>query len=309
MTLQPVAQKDFVKPRVNLVPPRVSSSGQEAVELAASAGLFLDPWQQYVLDAALGERSNGTWSAFEVGLVVPRQQGKGSILEARELAGLFLFQEQMILHTSHEYKTSREAFLRIRSLVERSPEIRQLVKTIRTANGEESIEAKNGSRLRFLSRSAGSGRGFSGDCVILDEAYRLGGDAMSALLPTLSSRPNPQLWYTSMAGMESSEQLSLVRDRALANGKRLCYLEWGAHEDADLDDRSAWRGANPAFDIRIPEEFIEREREALSDEDFARERLNIWGASKPRSVINLKHWEVLKDSKSEQKIPSLLLSI
>jgi hypothetical protein len=39
----------------------------------------------------------------DVGLVVPRQNGKGTILEARELAGLFLFGES-ILHTSHEFR-------------------------------------------------------------------------------------------------------------------------------------------------------------------------------------------------------------
>jgi predicted amidohydrolase YtcJ len=61
----------------------------EAVELAASAGLVLDDWQQHVLVSALGERPDalGTWAAFEVGLVVPRQCGKGGVLEARELAG------------------------------------------------------------------------------------------------------------------------------------------------------------------------------------------------------------------------------
>jgi phage terminase large subunit-like protein len=68
----------------------VSSRGREAVELAASAGLVLDEWQAFVLERALGVRENGKWAAFEVGLVVPRQNGKGGLLEARELAGLFV---------------------------------------------------------------------------------------------------------------------------------------------------------------------------------------------------------------------------
>jgi hypothetical protein len=67
----------------------------------------LDPWQRFVLDRALGESKDGKWSAFEVGLVVPRQNGKGSILEARELAGLFLFDERLILHSAHEFETAR----------------------------------------------------------------------------------------------------------------------------------------------------------------------------------------------------------
>ena len=89
-----------------VVPPSaVSSAGAEAVELAALAGLFLDPWQELVLQSALSERADGKWAALEVGLVVPRQNGKGSILEARELAGMFLLGEELILHSAHVFKT------------------------------------------------------------------------------------------------------------------------------------------------------------------------------------------------------------
>src|SRR3954467_11750979 len=90
------------RPRLSSVPAFGSSAGAEAVELAASVGLTMDPWQARVLHGAVGEREDGRWSAFEVGLLVPRQNGKGSILEARELAGLFLFGEQLIIHSAHE---------------------------------------------------------------------------------------------------------------------------------------------------------------------------------------------------------------
>ncbi len=60
------------RPRLLSVPACVSSAGREAVEIAASAGLVLDPWQEFVLEQSLGEKSDGNWSAFEVGLVVSR---------------------------------------------------------------------------------------------------------------------------------------------------------------------------------------------------------------------------------------------
>src|ERR1035438_568518 len=100
------------RPRVENIPQYVSSSGQEAIDLAATAGLDLDPWQQYVLTHSLGERQNGKFAAFAVGLVVSRQNGKGSILEARELAGLFLLGERLIIHSAHQFDTSIEAFNR-----------------------------------------------------------------------------------------------------------------------------------------------------------------------------------------------------
>ena len=64
-------------------------------------GLHLDPWQQLVLEGACGERADGKWSAFEVAVISPRQNGKNGILEAREIAGLCLFGEQLILHSAH----------------------------------------------------------------------------------------------------------------------------------------------------------------------------------------------------------------
>ncbi|MFJ8931556.1 hypothetical protein ACIRLA_33735 [Streptomyces sp. NPDC102364] len=54
--------------RIETVPPFVSSSGQEAAELAASAGLLLDPWQRNCLNVGLGENADGAWSAFEIAI-------------------------------------------------------------------------------------------------------------------------------------------------------------------------------------------------------------------------------------------------
>jgi len=255
----------------------VSSAGVEAVELAASAGLMLDDWQQFALTQMLGERADGMWAAFECALIVPRQNGKGSILEARELAGLFLFDEQLILHSAHEFKTAAEAFRRVLSLVENTDDLRKRVRKVRTSHGDEGIELLTGQRLRFVARSTGSGRGFSGDCVILDEAYALGEAALGALLPTLSARPNPQLIYTSSAGHTNSDVLRSVRDRGVkGDDKHLAYLEWSADPTLDMDDREGWFEANPGMGIRISEDHVEREFAALTEGEFKRERLGIW---------------------------------
>lgn len=287
------------RPRFLNVPPALSSAGQEAAELAASAGLHLDPWQRLVLDASLGERADGKWAASEVGVIVPRQNGKGSILEARELFGLFLGGERLILHSSHEFKTAAEGFLRVKALIDNTDDLRKRVARIRTSHGEEGIELRDGARLRFVARSRGSGRGFSGDLVILDEAYALSDDAMAALLPTLSARPNPQVWYTSSAPMDTSTVLR----RLCVRGRRgesagLAFFEWCADEAADSADRDAWAQANPGLGIRLSEEFTAKELDALGDEGFRRERLGIWSESTTASVIPADVWAALADAQS-----------
>ncbi len=298
------------RPRLWSVPPcSISSAGAEAVDLAAQAGLVLDPWQQFVLEQSLGEQADGRWAAFEVGVIVSRQNGKGAILEARELAGLFLFNERLILHSAHEFKTAAEAFLRIRRLVEDNPDFEREVSRVRTAAGAEAIELKSGQRLRFVARSNGSGRGFTGDLVILDEAYNLGDEAMAALLPTLSARPNPQVWYTSTAGQETSVQLGRVRERGLAgNDPSLAFFEWSVDPDRyDREDPAAVALANPGIGIRISQEYVAKERAALAPTMFDRERLGVGDyptdMSDAWSVISKAGWDGLADNAAELEDP------
>lgn len=288
-------------PTHQLVPPTTTSAGQEAVELAASAGLVLDPWEALVLEGALGERGDGSWAALEVGLVVPRQNGKGAILEARELAGLFLFGEDLILHSAHEFKTSSEAFRRLLSLVQGTPDLDRRVQRVRTSHGEEGLELLGGQRLRFVARSSGSGRGFTGDTVILDEAYHLPATAVSALLPTMAARRNPQLWYTSSAPLpriESDALRRLCRRGRSRQGDRLAYFEWCA---ASAEDPNGLARANPALGFRISEEFVDAERGAMGEVDFNRERLGIFPevieAAEP-AAIEEDIWQRCQDDNS-----------
>lgn len=297
------------RPRILTVPgTALSSSGQEAVELAAMAGLYLDPWQQFVLDQGLGERPDGKWSAFEVACNIPRQNGKGGIIEARELAGLFLLGERLILHSAHELKTSMEAMRRIENLLEGSDTLRPQVLRVRRKGGEECIEMKSGARLRFIARSKGSGRGMTGDCNIMDEAMILGNDAMDALMFTMAAVPNPQIWYFGSAGIGSpSVQLGRLRRRALAaTGNSvpdpdLAYFEWSINHHADecgptctdhddVDSEESVLKANPAIGYRLTLEKTKRER-SVSTEGFARERLGVGDYPSDQADT----WQVIKE--------------
>lgn len=305
-TISPPVVLGVQRPRLLHVPPHAElgddSAGALAIELAASAGLFLDEWQRLVLENALSVREDGKWAAREVGLVVPRQCGKGSILEALELFLLFLTVDgppPLILHSAHEYKTADEHFRRMRDLVDASDRLRKQVRIVRTASGAQSIEVHSGARLRFVTRTSGSGRGFSADTIVIDEAYNLTDEAMAAVLPTLSARPNPQVWYTSSAGMLTSDVLARVRSRGRSGtDAQLAYFEWSADDDADLDDVGAWAQANPALGIRIPLDAVRGERAAMSDEQFARERLGMWAEVTSTTVLDSEVWRALTDEES-----------
>lgn len=267
------------RPRLQSVPTSVWSEGERVAELAEAAGLHLDDWERWVLDQGLGRVDGGQWAAFEACLIVARQNGKGAVLEALELAALFIedFGVDLILHSAHEFKTASEAFRRIQGRIENTPSFKRRVRQVYLQRGAESIELKNGKRLRFIARSGGSGRGFSADLVILDEAYELGDAAMSALLPTLSARQNPQIWYTSTAGMPTSTQLGAVRARGVGGADpSLAFFEWSVDPDNyDAGDPECWAQANPGLGIRITPDYVEKERAALPADVFARERLSV----------------------------------
>ena len=265
------------RPRLESLPSADDwSQGEDAVELARQAGLVLDDWQRYVLRQALATRGK-KWAAFEVCLILSRQNGKGSCLEALELAALFLFGAELILHSAHKFDTSADAFRRILALIEQNPDFDSEVKTVIRSHGSESIELKTRQRLRFVARSSGAGRGFAADLVILDEAFNISHGAMASMLPTLSTRPNPQVWYTSTAGDQASVQLGRVRDRGLRGGDpSLAFFEWSVDEmQYDPLDPRCWAQANPGMGKRITQDYIELEQAALNPEEFARERLSV----------------------------------
>lgn len=306
------------RPRIFSRPPGgAGSSGQEVRELAARAGLILDPWQEFLLDEGLAEDEKGDWLAFEVAELLSRQNGKGGVLEAVALGGLFLFGDRLIGWNAHEFKTCREGFLRVRALIDNTDELRQRVKSVRTSHGEEGIELLNGQRLLFMARSTGSGRGFTGDRLILDEAQHLGWTALGAILPTMSARPNPQVWYAATAPdytVAPCEVLARLRKRAQkGDDPSLVYGEWSiepheefcTHACRDHDDPGSpksWARANPALGIRISVEHVAREFAAMNPATFARERLGVgnWPAEADAwEVISADAWDALQDRASQ----------
>ncbi|MER5622493.1 hypothetical protein ABT061_15760 [Streptosporangium sp. NPDC002544] len=302
-------------PRVGRWPAYTSSAAAEFIDLAESAGLVLDPWQRFVLTHGLGELPTGHWAAFMVAVWLARQNGKGGVIEGLELGWLFLLRERLILHSAHEYKTAQEAYLRIKSLCESTPDLDRRVNRYWQANGEQGIEltkSAGGARLRFVARSRTSGRGFSGDKNVLDEAQELTAQQMAATLPTLSARPNPQLWFFGTPPEEPDAWVYGLREDGEAGAPRMAHFDWGADLDptdaADrrraATDRDLWYACNPALGLRITEETVAAEARPSGLGDlFAVERLGAWRprASAGPGVLDIAAWEKLVDPASRRQ--------
>lgn len=277
--------------------PGMESAGPEVAELIEPCGFFLDPWQQLATDEILLEERPGKWCHNEVGLCVCRQNGKGSILEAIELADLFLLDTEVTIHSAHLFDTSLDAFRRIMVHIESNPDMDRLVRRVSNTNGKEGIEVFRDGKPRFLkfkARTKGGGRGLGGDRVVIDEAMYYTADQDAALRPTLSARRDPQIILTGSAGWKESVQFGRLRHAALNGGAaHMCWLEWSVNACTDMcpkgctdhdpvgleqgEERfmASLARANPGLGIRLTRAWIETERRSMDPDKFATERLGV----------------------------------
>lgn len=307
-----LSERSGTAPRVCSHPEYTYTSGPEAAAVMATTGQVMDPWQCLALDHGLAERDDGRWACREVGVWVPRQNGKGAVIEAVVMHGLFVMGYAEIVWTAHETKTAAKGFARIRRLIKASPELLARVKIFREGNGKEGVDlhapdapcanagpevncsCESVQHLAFIARSKGSGRGFSGDLVILDEAQFLTELEMRALFSTMSARPNAQIWYFGTPPESATAWIYGLKEDGERGKPRLCWIDYG--QDAKdlgydvatgqfdvglLADRERWWASNPSMHVHRPdgsgvtEEFCEDELSRLQ-QGFAAERLGAW---------------------------------
>jgi len=307
-------------PRLHFAPKRPWSLGDEAADFAAAFGLVLDPWQRLVLRDWLGVRDwvslaiRGRYTCKTAGLSVPRQNGKNAIIEARELFGMVVLGETF-LHAAHEVKTTKKAFKRLQYFFGKQvadpkakfPELNALVTEVRLTNGQEAIYLSTGGSIEFIARSSGSGRGFTVDVLVLDEAQHLTDEELEAIRSCISAAPlgNAQVIYTGTppGPKVSGEVFKRIRTSALVRrATKRCWHEWSADPDtADPDDKRCLYLANPSLGMDRPGALdfavIRGEREDLSLEGFLRERLGMWDEGHAKDgVITSTAWGGCKES-------------
>ena len=301
------------------VPPTsTSSAGLETAEMARMLGFQVDAPEQEALDVLMAE-AGPKWAALESAIICGRQNLKTWALEMTVLYDAFLRDVKRVVWTSHRFKTTQQAMQDLDRIIGDTDWLRSRVKKVRHASGDEGFELTNGARIDFLARTSGGGRGLTGDTVILDEALFLTPQMLGALLPTLSSRPDPAVRYGSSPGIMESAVLRTIRDRGRAlNDPSLCYIEWTSpREDCadpecvhdltavgcQLDDEAKWAMANPALGRRISVDYVRQERRALASDpvEFMRERMG-WWEDPPEdgtgTVFPMESWRKCRDDRS-----------
>ena len=151
-----------------------------------------------------------------------------------------------------------DTFRQVAYVLENNDHLKGFVKQIRYANGTESIEMLDGSRLDVVAATRDGSRGRTADFLYIDELREVSEEGYRAAIPTTRARPNSQTLLTSNAGDGFSLVLNGMRERALENPpKSFGFYEYSAPQYCKITDRAAWAMANPALGYTITEEALE----------------------------------------------------
>jgi len=276
-------------------------------------GRPLDPWQAALIVDAHGVRADSLWAAFETFVSVARQNGKGGFTEAIELAGVFLFKEELILHSAHQFKTSTAAFRRLVDIIDGSDWLTKRIKMISRSKGDESIQLTHtagGGIIQFVARTLSSGRGLTGSTNVFDECAYLTVGQYAAQTPTLTTLANPRIVYTGtppdedIGPMPEDAMIPSVRKRGQAGDPRMLYAEWSPDPDDDpAADETAYK-TNPALGRRVWLWFLNKQRDNFAaagrPEKYSTEHLGVWprDADEQWQVIPEKAWSAAADVQS-----------
>jgi hypothetical protein len=217
------------------------------------------PWQQHAADIAGEVLPNGKLAYSEVGITVPRQSGKTTLIlsnvAGRAQAGRHFGGRQTMLYAAQTREDARKKWIKEYLEDLRAAEVLRGRLKIRVANGSEEVMFTD-SRSTFgpIATKETSGHGQVLDAGYLDEAFAQVDDSVpDAWEPAMITRPMAQWWWLSTMGTYEHEWFwgKVLEGRAAAEldaGTGLAYIEYSADESrTDYGNPDLWRSCMPAI--------------------------------------------------------------
>lgn len=292
--------------------PERQTLGPAVGAVAKKLGKPFMPWQQLVADVAMEiDPATGRLYYDEIGLTVPRQSGKSTLVLAKAThrcsATKFFGPKQNVVYTAQTRNKAREKWQEdYADTLLHSPVFRSRV-SVHLGNGAEHMRFTNRSRWGIEANTEKAGHGGTLDEAYIDEAFAQQDTRLEqAFGPAMITRANKQLWWVSTAGwLDGSPYLlaKVERARRMALGEidpgRAAYFEWSAPDDADPADESVWWDCMPALGHTITVESIRGQLAKMADNlaDFRRAYLNQWVVrDADATVFDLEVWAALRES-------------
>ena len=265
------------KPRLQSVALKGKSKIDDVKQLCEIIKMPLLPWQEHVLKDMLTVDTKGKWIRKTNLLLIARQNGKTHLARMLILAHLIKWETNVLIMSSNR-SMALDTFRQVTDILENNDHLKGFVKQIRYANGTESIEMLNGTRLDVVAATRDGSRGRSvNGLLFIDEVREITEEGFRAATPVTRAHPNSHTLLCSNAGDAFSTVLNDLRERAISYPpKSFGFYEYSAPQYCKIDDRSAWAMANPSLGYTITEEAIEEAIATSPIENTRTETLCQW---------------------------------
>jgi phage terminase large subunit-like protein len=240
------------KPRLQSPALKGKSKIDDVKQLCEIIKMPLLPWQEYVLKDMLTVDTKGKWIRKTNLLLIARQNGKTHLARMLILAHLIKWETNVLIMSSNR-SMALDTFRQVTDILENNDHLKGFVKQIRYANGTESIEMLNGTRLDVVAATRDGSRGRSvNGLLFIDEVREITEEGFRAATPVTRAHPNSHTLLCSNAGDAFSTVLNDLRERAISYPpKSFGFYEYSAPQYCKIDDHNAWALANPSLGYTI----------------------------------------------------------
>ena len=210
--------------------------------------LQLDPFQEAFI-LAVYDNPRGTRLAI---LAVGRKNGKSALIAALDLAhivGPEAVQNSQIVSGARSRDQAALVFKLAQKMVQLSPELSKVTRII--PSGKSIVWLPMNVEYKAISAEAGTAHGLSPVLAILDEVGQIKGPHdpfIEAIETAQGAYSDPlRIAISTQAATDGDLFSTWLDDAQAANDPRIvCHL-YTAPEGCELDDREAWKMANPAM--------------------------------------------------------------
>jgi phage terminase large subunit-like protein len=246
------ALRGATKPRLQSPPLKGKSKIDDVKQLCEIIKMPLLPWQEYVLKDMLTVDTKGKWIRKTNLLLIARQNGKTHLARMLILAHLIKWETNVLIMSSNR-SMALDTFRQVTDILENNDHLKGFVKQIRYANGTESIEMLNGTRLDVVAATRDGSRGRSvNGLLFIDEVREITEEGFRAATPVTRAHPNSHTLLCSNAGDAFSTVLNDLRERAISYPPQsFGFYEYSAPQYCKIDDHNAWAMANPSLGYTI----------------------------------------------------------
>lgn len=231
----------------------------------------LRPFQKQIIRGAFAKR-------VRTGLVsMPRGNAKSALAAMLSLAELFAGPESAeVIVVASDQRQAMIVFRMAARMIELNDELAE-----RCHVYQDRIECPhNGSRIIPLPAEPGALHGWDPSLLIVDELHVVTRDVWEAVTSAAGKRPESlTLAISTPAASEDSIMWELVRHGREAGDPTFYLTEFAAPAGCAVDDREAWKLANPAAACRSPFldlDALEAVRRTMREPVFRQLRLGQW---------------------------------